>query len=65
MASAGAACHASAKTVNPALLALGLDVEEARCVLRFSIGRSTTREDVEAGLGIIREVSSQLAAVSS
>ncbi len=65
MASAGAACHASAKNVNPALLALGLNLEEARSVLRFSFGRSTTEEDVASALKIVEHVSQELGALSS
>ena len=65
MASAGAACHASAKNVNPALLALGLNLEEARSVLRFSVGRSTTEADVEGALKIVEQVSQELEALRS
>lgn len=65
MASAGASCHASAKTLNPALLALGLSAEEARSVLRFSFGRTTTNADIENALQIVEQVSSELEALSS
>ncbi len=65
MASAGAACHASATSVNPALMALGLNLEQARSVLRFSFGRSTTDEDIEHGLRVVAEVTQDLEALSS
>lgn len=65
MASAGAACQAGAKAVNPALAALGMGVDESRSVLRFSFGRFTTEADVDRGIEAMREVSQELAAVSS
>ena len=65
MASAGAACQAGAKDINPALAAIGLGVDESRSVLRFSFGRFTTEADVDRGIEAMREVSQELAAVSS
>lgn len=65
MASAGAACQADAKDVNPALLALGLNADQARSVLRFSFGRFTTDEQVTEALQIVSRVSEELSALSS
>lgn len=65
MASAGAACHASAKSLNPGLLALGLSVEQARSVLRFSFGRTTTETEIDNALAIVASVSKELEALSS
>ena len=63
LASAGAACSAGSKDLNPALLALGLNDDEARSVLRFSFARTTTREEVEEALRIVHEVSRELEAL--
>ena len=65
MASAGAACQATSKDVNPALLALGLDAEQSRSVLRFSLGRFTTEAEVDEAIGIVARVSEELSALSS
>lgn len=43
--SAGSACQAQSKEISPALLALGLDHESARRVLRVSFATSTTVDD--------------------
>jgi cysteine desulfurase len=48
MTSVGSACQARARELSPALLALGLDQEEARRVLRVSFARSNTGDDVRA-----------------
>jgi cysteine desulfurase len=45
--SAGAACSAGVTQVSHVLLALGLDEPAARSTVRFSLGRTTTAEDVE------------------
>jgi cysteine desulfurase len=46
MAAAGSACSASSETPSHVLRALGLSDEEARASLRFSLGRTTTAEQV-------------------
>ena len=60
-ASAGSACQSSKQAMNPALFAIGLDEEEARRVLRLSIGKKTDLEEVKRGLGLLEEVRSALA----
>lgn len=45
--SAGAACHSAGVEPSLVLLAMGVPVELARCTLRFSVGRTTTEEDVD------------------
>ncbi|MCB9903088.1 MAG: cysteine desulfurase [Planctomycetes bacterium] len=65
LASAGAACNAKRKDVNPALLAAGLDAEDSRRVLRFSLASSTTDEELDAALRVIEVVHQQLQAVRS
>jgi cysteine desulfurase len=58
--SAGSACQSRRNEVSPALTALGLAAEEARCVLRFSFSRSTTLEDVSSALGALETVCREL-----
>jgi len=60
-ASAGSACQSSKQSMNPALFAIGLDEEEARRVLRLSIGKKTTLEEVMRGIELLGEVRSELA----
>ncbi|WP_098484594.1 cysteine desulfurase family protein [Georgenia soli] len=47
-ASSGSACHAGVQQASHVLVAMGRDEELARSALRFSLGRTTTEEDVDA-----------------
>ena len=47
-ASAGSACHADEVSISPVLQAIGVPVERARGTIRFSTGKYTTAEEVEA-----------------
>jgi len=47
--SAGAACHAEGVDVSHVLAAMGVDVAVALGTVRFSVGRLTTADDVDAG----------------
>jgi len=60
-ASAGSACQAGKQSMNPALFAIGLDEDEARRVLRLSIGKKTSLEEVMRGVEILGEVRNELA----
>lgn len=64
-ASAGSACQAQAKSISPALLALGLDAETARRVLRFSFATTTTVAEVEAAAAHLGALSPRLAQLST
>lgn len=44
---AGSACHGSDPEPSHVLLAMGLSPAEARCCIRISLGRDTTREALE------------------
>ncbi len=44
--SVGSACSSGTLTPSPAILSLGIPAEAARGVLRFSLSRSTTREEL-------------------
>jgi cysteine desulfurase len=58
--SAGSACHAKANQISPALAAIGLSVEEARCMLRFSFSRSTTETEARTAAGVLEGVCRKL-----
>ena len=45
--SAGSACKSGNADPSHALLALGLSEDEAHCTVRFSLGATTTREDID------------------
>ncbi len=50
VASSGAACSAGATQPSHVLLAMGLDARAARSGVRFSIGRDTSAEDIDAAI---------------
>jgi cysteine desulfurase len=52
-ASLGSACHAGRETVSPVLAAMGVSPERARGALRFSLGRPTTRAEVEEAAALL------------
>lgn len=53
--SAGSACSAGVSRPSHVLTAMGRDDAEAMSCLRFSLGHSSTRTDVEAVLGVLPE----------
>jgi len=60
--SVGSACQAKKGGLSPALLALGLDEERARRVLRISFSRHTSAADVRAGVDALAAVARELTA---
>jgi len=52
-ASAGSACHSGSTKPSGVLLALGLTEAEARATIRFSVGWTSTDEDVDAALRLV------------
>jgi cysteine desulfurase len=54
--SAGSACSSGTLAPSPAILALGLAPSEAKSVVRFSLSRLTTLDEVEAAIGIVSRV---------
>lgn len=54
-ASAGAACHADSIDISSVLKAMGVPLEWAQGAVRFSVGRMTTREDIEQAVDIIAD----------
>ena len=61
MASAGSACQSNKRSMNPALFAIGLSEDEARRILRLSIGKRSSREEVLRGVEVLEEVRDELA----
>jgi len=62
--SAGAACSSGATLPSHVLRAIGLPNEEAKSTLRFSLGRMTTREDIDYALEVIPQVVERLRSIS-
>jgi len=62
--SSGAACSSGAVEPSHVLLAIGLSRERARASLRFSLGRSTTEEQVDALIDAVTESVAQLRKLS-
>jgi cysteine desulfurase len=49
-ASAGSACHAGTTSMSPVLAAMGIAPERGLGAVRFSLGRTTTEDDLEYSL---------------
>jgi cysteine desulfurase len=62
--STGAACSSGAVEPSHVLTAIGLSPEDARASLRFSLGRQTSREEIDQALTIIPAAVSQLRQLS-
>jgi cysteine desulfurase len=62
--STGAACSSGAIEPSHVLTAMGMRPEQARGSLRFSLGKQTTREDVEFALGLIPQTVARLRELS-
>jgi cysteine desulfurase len=54
--STGSACSAGVARPSHVLLAVGAEPDRARSSLRFSLGRTSTDEDVDALLAVIGPV---------
>jgi cysteine desulfurase len=55
-ASQGSACSAGVQRPSHVLLAMGLTEEEADSTVRFSLGHTSTQEDIDALCGVIADV---------
>jgi cysteine desulfurase len=53
-ASTGSACHAGSVTLSPVLQAMGVPPEEGMGAVRFSLGRTTTWEELEEVLALLK-----------
>jgi cysteine desulfurase len=55
-ASTGSACHSGSVTLSPVLSAMGVPPEEGMGAVRFSLGRTTTWEELEELLHRLQEI---------
>jgi len=55
-ASCGSACHSGSETPSPVLTAMGVPPDLARGAIRFSLGRTTTAEEIDWVVRRLREV---------
>jgi cysteine desulfurase len=62
--SVGSACQSNDSSVSPALLALGLDADRARRVLRLSFSALTTGEELQAALDALGSLAPELEGLS-
>ncbi|MGH9399064.1 MAG: cysteine desulfurase family protein [Thermoanaerobaculia bacterium] len=60
--SVGSACSSGTISPSPALTALGLTASQAKSVVRFSLSRLTTDEEIEGAVAIVSRAVSQMRA---
>ncbi len=60
-ASTGSACTSGIPEPSHVLKAVGLSAEQAAASIRFSIGRYTTEQDVDAAIDLVKDALSRLA----
>ena len=60
-ASTGSACHAGSMKLSPVLKAMSIPPEIGMGAIRFSLGRTTTREEIEATVSQLTDAVSALA----
>lgn len=63
-AATGSACSSKKLQASHVLLAIGLDPAEAHGSLRLSLGRMSTKEDVEYVAGVLPEIVQNLRKMS-
>lgn len=63
-ASTGSACSSGSLNPSHVLLSIGLKPEEAHGSLRLTLGKSTTKKDIDIAIGKIRKVVEKLRQVS-
>jgi cysteine desulfurase len=62
--SSGAACSSGAIEPSHVLLAMGMPQQRARASIRISLGKQTTREDIEFAISVIPETVGRLREIS-
>ncbi|HEY5933027.1 MAG TPA: cysteine desulfurase family protein [Kofleriaceae bacterium] len=55
-AATGSACTSGSVQPSPVLLGLGLSADAARSAVRFSLGRTTTRDELDHTLAVLAEI---------
>ena len=63
--STGSACLSSDIIVSPVLSAIGLNNDNARCTVRFSLGKNNSYEELDRAIAIIAKSVEELRAFSS
>ena len=63
--SVGSACSSGTVTASPAFLALGLSQTDAKCVVRFSLSRYSTSEEVDRAADLVPRLVAEARAVGS
>lgn len=58
-ASTGSACHSGSKTISPVLKAMGIDENIAYGAVRFSIGKHTTKEELDKAVNYLIKLNEQ------
>lgn len=60
-ASSGSACMVGSIVQSHVLLAMGLPPARARAAVRFSLGKQTTTQEIEAAIAIVRRITARFA----
>jgi cysteine desulfurase len=63
--SVGSACSSGTVAPSPALLALGLSAAQAKSVVRFSLSRFTTDDEIERAVAIVARAVSAMRCVEA
>ena len=63
-ASSGSACASSSARPSHVLTAIGLADETARASLRLTIGRQTTKKELDTVVSVLKETIGQLRSIS-
>lgn len=61
--SSGSACTSASIEPSHVLIALGLSEEEAYCCIRFSLGRFTTKSEINKAINLLKEAIDSLRAL--
>ena len=63
--STGSACASGSLEPSHVLMAMGKDVETAASTVRFTLGLSTTKEDVDYALAKLKKIVKKLRSISA
>jgi len=53
-AATGSACHTTSTVISPVLKAMGVDEKVALGAIRFSVGRYTTKEEIDETVALLK-----------
>ncbi len=63
--STGSACSTNSLTVSHVMTAIGLDTDNAKCTIRFSLGKNNSYEEIDTAIAIIKKSVDELREFSS